>query len=149
MRAVNRFNVTHFWNPHVLRIPNWYGTCLVMKIFTIGLPAECAKIQQIHPCRVYISHKFPHSALWQEIIHYSGRHRDNELPDPDSGLGNFHENTSPFQNVSLSHCTNILYSLEFYTSSQPTMSTSTRTRNTTTRFWDLGTYPTIFSAEGL
>ena len=41
MRAVNRFNVTHFWNPHVLRIPNWYGTCLVMKIFTIGLPAEC------------------------------------------------------------------------------------------------------------
>ena len=41
MRAVNRFNVTHFWNPHGLRIPNWYGTCLVMKIFTIGLPAEC------------------------------------------------------------------------------------------------------------
>ena len=41
MRAVNRFNVTHFWNPHVLRIPNWYDTCLVMKIFTIGLPAEC------------------------------------------------------------------------------------------------------------
>ena len=41
MRAVNRFNVTHFCNPHVLRIPNWYGTCLVMKIFTIGLPAEC------------------------------------------------------------------------------------------------------------
>ena len=42
MRAVNRFNVTHFWNPHVLRIPNWYGTCLGQKIFTIGLPAECA-----------------------------------------------------------------------------------------------------------
>ena len=41
MRAVNRFNVTHFWNPHVLRIPNWYGTCLGQKIFTIGLPAEC------------------------------------------------------------------------------------------------------------
>ena len=41
MRAVNRFNVTNFWNPNVLRIPNWYGTCLGQKIFTIGLPAEC------------------------------------------------------------------------------------------------------------
>ena len=59
-------------------------------------------------------------------------HQDNELLHPDSGLCNFHENTSPSLNVSLSHCTNILYSLEFYTSSQPTVSTSTRTKNRTT-----------------
>ena len=83
---------------------------------------------------VYIS-TFLHSAVWQQIIHYSEKTRqDNELPDPDSGLCNFHENTSPSLNVSLSHCTNILYSLEFYTSSQPTMSTSTRTKNRTISF---------------
>ena len=54
MRAVNRFNVTHFWNPHVLRIPNWYGTCLVMKIFTIGLPAECDLTPTICICIMYV-----------------------------------------------------------------------------------------------
>ena len=37
-------------------------------------------------------------------------------------------------NVSLSHCTNILYSLEFYTSSQPTMSTSTGTQKNDNQF---------------
>ena len=44
MRAMKLFKVTHPWNRTGNTVLMVYDTCLVMKIFTIGLPAECVNL---------------------------------------------------------------------------------------------------------
>ena len=38
---MNRLSACHFRKALVTTVPTVYDTCMVMKIFTIGLPAEC------------------------------------------------------------------------------------------------------------
>ena len=81
MRAMKLFKVTHPWNRTGNMVLMVYDTCLVMKIFTIGLPAECELLRSLIGFNIYnlfiVLSRMPSviKMLWMSIYLCRDHHR--------------------------------------------------------------------------